>query len=165
MGSYKAAMQMVEKNIDWIIRTQLRQKRRKEESARKGIAMQLPQTKEEYIALVQSARADLPARLLRLALEHGFATRKADGSIVTEYRRLALKNNSSNWGSCSSLKNINLNIRLMLIPEHLRDYIILHELCHLRHPNHGPDFHRLLDRHLDGKEKEFSKEIKNYTWV
>ena len=85
-------------------------------------------------ALRREARRYLPERLASIAARYGFV-----------YGRLAIKNNRSNWGSCSTKDNINLNLRLMQVPEHLRDYVMLHELCHLRHHDHGPGFHRLLE--------------------
>ena len=59
---------------------------------------------------------------------------------------VTVKHNSSNWGSCSRRGNINLNLNLVRLPEPLCDYVILHELCHLRHPDHGPGFHSLLEK-------------------
>ena len=49
-----------------------------------------------------------------------------------KYARVFIKHNLTNWGSCSSKGNINLNLNLLRLPEHLADYVILHELCHLR---------------------------------
>ena len=85
-------------------------------------------------ALRSQAKATLPGRLAALAARHGF-----------EYRKVFIKNNVSNWGSCSSLGNINLNLRLVTLPPELADYVMLHELCHLRYMNHGPQFHALLE--------------------
>ncbi len=80
------------------------------------------------------AKAELPGRLAALASLHGFV-----------YKKVFIKNNVSNWGSCSSLGNINLNLRLVTLPPELADYVMLHELCHLRYMNHGPKFHALLE--------------------
>lgn len=85
-------------------------------------------------AIKKPASAVLPRKTAILAQRYGF-----------KYNRLALKNNKSNWGSCCGA-NINLNINLVRLPEILCDYVILHELCHLRHHNHGPEFHALLNR-------------------
>ena len=85
-------------------------------------------------ALRSQAKAVLPGRLAALAARHGF-----------EYRKVFIKNNVSNWGSCSSLGNINLNLRLVTLPPELADYVMLRELCHLRYMNHGPKFHALLE--------------------
>lgn len=90
--------------------------------------------KAKFEPLRKEARAVLPARLAELAQKYGF-----------EYNRVFLKHNRSNWGSCSSKKNINLNITLVSIPEELCTMVLLHELCHLRHLNHGKEYHALLD--------------------
>jgi len=92
----------------------------------------------QKIADVERLRKDakliLPARCRALAERYGFSVNK-----------IFIKHNRSNWGSCSSKQNINLNLNLVRLPSELRDYVILHELSHLRHMNHGPEFHRLLE--------------------
>ena len=92
---------------------------------------------ETIESLRAKAKAYLPNRLEALAERFGFA-----------YHRVTIKHNTSNWGSCSSKGNINLNLNLMRVPVPLQDYILLHELTHLRHPNHGPKFHAELERLL-----------------
>ena len=67
------------------------------------------------------------------------------GMYGFRYRNITIKHNSSNWGSCSRAGNINLNLNLVRLPEPLCDYVILHELCHLKEPNHGSRFHTLLE--------------------
>ena len=57
-----------------------------------------------------------------------------------KYQRLAVRNQSSRWGSCSSKKNLNFNYRLVLLPAELADLVIVHELCHLQELNHSRDF-------------------------
>ena len=92
---------------------------------------------ESVDSLRAQAKAALPPRLRALADRYGFAV-----------GRVTIKHNTSNWGSCSSKGNINLNLNLMRVPVPLQDYILLHELTHLRHPNHGPKFHAELERLL-----------------
>ena len=92
---------------------------------------------EDIESLRAKAKAVLPPRLADLAARYGFT-----------YHRVAIKHNTSNWGSCSSKGNINLNLNLMRVPVPLQDYILLHELTHLRHADHGPAFHAELERLL-----------------
>ena len=80
------------------------------------------------------AKKNLPVRLKELAARYGFI-----------YNRVAIKHNSTNWGSCSAKGNINLNLNIVRLPSVLQDYILLHELCHLRHHDHGQAFHLLLE--------------------
>lgn len=101
--------------------------------------------------LRKEAKEYLPKRLDLWAEKYGF-----------KYKKVFIKNLKSRWGSCSSQNNINLNVHLMRLPEHLSDFIILHELCHTIHKNHGKDFHGLLER-LTGNEKQLNKELKNYS--
>ena len=60
------------------------------------------------------------------------------------WNRVAIRNQRRCWGSCSSKKNLNFNYRILFLPPHLCDYIIVHELCHLTHLHHGQDFWRLV---------------------
>jgi predicted metal-dependent hydrolase len=92
---------------------------------------------ESVESLRARAKAALPPRLRALADRYGF-----------KYNRVTIKHNTSNWGSCSTKGNINLNLNLMRVPEPLQDYILLHELTHLHHSNHGAKFHDELERLL-----------------
>ena len=61
--------------------------------------------------------------------------------------RVLIKNQKSRWGSCNSKKEIRLNWRLILMPYYVIDYIIIHELCHIKHMNHSKDFWNLLEKY------------------
>ena len=77
----------------------------------------------------------LPARVKELAEKNGL-----------EFNKISIKNARTRWGSCSSANNINLNLQLMRLPQHLIDYIILHELAHTVHRNHSKNFWNLLNK-------------------
>lgn len=61
-----------------------------------------------------------------------------------KYNRVAIKTHKGRWGSCSRLKNLNFNYKIIFLPEALVDYIVIHELCHLAEMNHGAAFWRLV---------------------
>ena len=64
------------------------------------------------------------------------------------WNRVSIRNQRRCWGSCTSLKNLNFNYKLLLLPPHLRDYIIVHELCHLKELNHSQAFWDLVAEQL-----------------
>lgn len=143
-----AAMAFVVEKREWILRALRRQSERIRNSVENGKIVGVPSDPSELERMRETARAILVPKLEAAARRHGFA-----------YGRVAIKNNVSNWGSCSVLGNINLNMRLILLPEHLQEYVILHELCHLRHPDHGPGFHAMLDSLLEGRENALRREL------
>ncbi len=85
-------------------------------------------------------------------------------SIGLEPKRVHIRLQKTRWGSCSSANNINLSLHLMTLPFHLIDYIILHELCHTIHKNHGSKFHQLLEK-VSGNSKQLDKEVKQHQIV
>lgn len=126
---YAAARLFFDARRQWVIDTMARQREKYRD---------IPQASpEEVEALRLQARKELPERLAVLAERYGFS-----------YNRVAIKHNATNWGSCSSKGNINLNLSILRLPGILRDYVLLHELCHLRHQDHGHSFHLLLEHVL-----------------
>lgn len=91
--------------------------------------------------LRQLARERLVPRLLQLAAEQGLSV-----------KRVSIRNQRSRWGSCSRTGAIALNFRLLQMPGAVCDYVLLHELMHLRQPNHGPNFWALVARVCPGYE-------------
>lgn len=126
---YAAAMAFFKLKRQWVLETMRRQK----EKARNTVVP----SAAEIESLRRQAKAELPTRLSVLAARYGFT-----------YNRVTIKHNATNWGSCSSKGNINLNLNIVRLPRILQDYVLLHELCHLRHLDHGHAFHLLLEHLL-----------------
>lgn len=73
------------------------------------------------------------------------------------FNRINIKNQKTRWGSCSRKGNLNFNYKIALLPQKLSDYIIVHELCHLKEFNHSHKFWNLVAKtvpdYLDLREK------------
>jgi predicted metal-dependent hydrolase len=78
--------------------------------------------------------------------------------------RIAIRNQKTCWGSCSEHNNLNFNYKLLFLPEHLADYVIVHEICHLGELNHSPAFWELVGR-TQPEYKMHRKELRNITKV
>lgn len=142
---YAAAVAFFKMKRGWVLEVMAKQKERF-----KDVKVASP---DEVSELRRRAKSELPQRLAQLASRYGFT-----------YNRVAIKHNATNWGSCSTKNNINLNINIVRLPLVLQDYILLHELCHLRHHDHGDGFHLLLEHLLTdnlmkwlGEDDELSK--------
>ena len=98
------------------------------------------------------AKAYLPGRVAELSRQTGL-----------HCGRVTIRNARTRWGSCSVNNDISLSLHLMKLPDPLIDYIILHELCHTRHKNHGPRFHALLDRLCGGEHLALRRQLKAYS--
>ena len=126
MVPYLAAEAFFMLKRDWVLDIMARQ--------REKYGDYTPADPKEVEELRNQAKRELPARLAELAARYGF-----------EYNKVTIKHNATNWGSCSTRNNINLNLNIVRLPRVLQDYILLHELCHLRHHDHGQPFHLLLE--------------------
>ncbi len=91
----------------------------------------------------KDARKKIKSRLKELAKQNGFA-----------YGKVSIRNQRTRWGSCSGRCDISLNIKLVVLPQDLFDYVIFHELVHTRIHNHSGRFWEELDKYVgDGKAK------------
>ena len=113
----------------------------------------MPRAEEVDVERLRAAaKQDLPARIERISLQTGL-----------HYTKLTIRAARTKWGSCSAKNSISLSLYLMTLPEHLRDFVIVHELCHTVHHNHSARFHQLLDRLVGGREKELQRELRCYS--
>ena len=147
--SQKRALAFLEQKAGWI-------EAARERLARKRAALppQLPpaEAKARIEELRRAAKADLPPRIERITARTGL-----------KYAKLTIRASRTKWGSCSGRNHISLSLFLMTLPEHLRDYVIVHELCHTVHHNHSPRFHALVDQLVGGHEKALNRELRAFT--
>ena len=85
--------------------------------------------RRDYLKYKELARTFLHERVAYWNESYGFS-----------YCRIAIKNNRRTWGSCSRKGNLNFSYSLLFLPRALADYVVVHELCHLKHPNHSRSF-------------------------
>jgi predicted metal-dependent hydrolase len=132
-GSKKEAQAFVERSGAWITKQLLKQRSLPDNPA-----------KECPAELRERASTELPRQLLALAAAHGIT--------VT---RVSIRNQRTRWGSCSARGSITLNWRLILVPDFVRDYVMIHELMHRRELNHSKRFWKHVaaacPRHQDAR--------------
>jgi predicted metal-dependent hydrolase len=127
-GSKREAAAFAEREYAWIEKQRARLAGQRAAPARE----QMP--KEIERELRNRAKRELPGRLLELAARHALT--------VT---RVSVRNQRWRWGSCSRSGHICLNWRLVQMPDAVRDYVMIHELMHLRRMDHSPKFWKLVE--------------------
>ena len=141
-ASYRDAVHAVNVNKDWI------------ETAREKARLDEKQALPFRNKLAELDAADavksLISRLEGLAQKYGF-----------HYSKVSVRNQRTRWGSCSSKKALSLNIKLMLLPGELLDYVLLHELVHTRVHNHSRVFYSELDK-LVPNRRELVKRLREF---
>jgi len=139
--SMRVVERFVKEKSEWIFATQ-------EKSKQRGSGILHNGTRKTYMNRKEEARALATERLQYFSTQYGLT-----------YNRLSIRDQKTRWGSCSTKRNLNFNYRIVFLPPRLLDYIIVHELCHLRHLNHGPRFWRLMEQELpDARQR--SKELR-----
>ncbi len=98
-----------------------------------------PLTKEELKDLAQRAKKLIPERVAFYSEQMG----------VT-YGRITIRHQKTRWGSCSDDGNLNFNCLLMLAPDDVLDYVVVHELCHLKELNHSGSFWAEVEHVMPG---------------
>lgn len=119
-GSRREAEAFAERNAEWVARQRARMPREY-------------RPVDGHRTIRDQARRELPKRLLELAACHGLAV-----------SRVSIRNQRSRWGSCGRDGHICLNWRLILMPPLVCNYVLVHELMHLRLMDHSPAFWRLV---------------------
>jgi hypothetical protein len=104
----------------------------------------------DYALHKEKARVLVQERVHFFAEKFGYAF----GSI-------RIGNQKSRWGSCSRRGNLNFNYKIVFLPKELQDYIVVHELCHLKEMNHSPRFWALVEQEIPNW-KQLKKELKRY---
>ena len=120
-GSKREAEAFAARNSDWVA-----SQRERLSAPRIGA--------EERATLTARAAGELPQRLRELADVHG----------VTGLTRVSIRNQHTRWGSCGRDGHICLNWRLVLMPASVRDYVLIHELMHLRRMDHSAAYWKLV---------------------
>jgi predicted metal-dependent hydrolase len=129
-GSKREAAAFVERETRWI---EAQRRRVEEERARRALYPAPSVDARVERGLRERAKRELPPRLLDLAVEHGLTV-----------ARVSVRNQRWRWGSCSRAGHICLNWRLVAMPPAVRDYVMIHELMHLKRMDHSSRFWKLV---------------------
>jgi hypothetical protein len=128
--SVKRAEIFLQEKLEWIIETvRITREKHREKPIHQG-------TPAEYRTLKRQSLQYVTGRVSEINREfYGFA-----------YNKVSVRNQKTRWGSCSKDGNLSFNYRIFLLPPHCADYLIAHELSHLKQFNHSDKFWDLVAR-------------------
>jgi predicted metal-dependent hydrolase len=129
--SERGAARFLKTHEEWILRQSERMR-----------TVVVPETRmrgsrRDYLARKENARTLVHAKLAHFAPRYGM-----------QYGRVAIKNMTSRWGSCSHKGNLNFHYKVVDLSPELVDYLVVHELCHLKEMNHGARFWELVAKEI-----------------
>ncbi|MBQ7614184.1 MAG: M48 family metallopeptidase [Butyrivibrio sp.] len=131
---------LIGEKADWIDKHLRKMQEKQKERAQ---APQPELTTQEIRLLTTKAKRIIPQRVRYYANLMG-----------VEYGRITIRMQKSRWGSCSGKGNLNFNCLLMRTPDEIIDYVVVHELCHLKEMNHSPRFWAEVEKVIpDYKER------------
>lgn len=142
-ASERAAARYVTKQAEWILRNIENLKKYRNH-------IMLPGGRADYKKHKERARMLAHECAAKYCMHYGFS-----------YNRIAIKNLRRNWGSCSAKRNLNFNYKIVHLPPRLAEYIIVHELCHLKELNHSKRFWDMVSRTIPDHKKR-RKELRRY---
>lgn len=148
-GSMTVAKNLILEKSDWIFEKVALQMSRKQQRDGQNESSYTPQQ-----------RAGLEKRYREAAKE--YFTKRADyyaSLLGATYERIRIAEQKTRWGSCSSKGTLSFNWKLMLAPPKVLDYVVIHEVCHLKEMNHSPRFWKLVEEFMPDY-KEYRKWLK-----
>ncbi len=143
----KVAEVFVLKRKNWILKNLEEMKKKRSE---KGSSLLSTGSRKEYLKNKEIAREILQRKVDWFNEIYGFS-----------YNKIAIRNQRTRWGSCSSKNNLNFNYRIIYLPEKYIDYLVVHELCHLKEMNHSPRFWKLVSEAISDC-KTISKKLRSF---
>ena len=152
-GSMFTARNLVKEKRNWIWDKVALQKQRKQQRE-----LQKAETEEKY---TRQQRQGLERRYRQAAKE--YIPRRVDyyaQHLGVTYERIRIAEQKTRWGSCSSKGTLSFNWKLMLAPPKVLDYVVVHELCHLKEMNHSSRFWKLVEEIIPDY-KEYRKWLKD----
>jgi predicted metal-dependent hydrolase len=142
VGNWQAKMFMKSKS-DWILKGI-------EKTRKRANKFFIPKTnKRDYKELKEKSRLIVTDKVKEFNQYYNY-----------DYNRIFIRNQKTRWGSCSGKKNLNYNYRLALLPEKYLDYVVVHELCHLKEMNHSRNFWSLVSETVPNY-KAIKREMRN----